>query len=247
MDKNEENELEIDIVAWLKTIKNHIAVIIGIMLLFTAAAGVYVYKIAEPSYSYTRFISCPSNMGDKDKLSFVSAFKNNTKYQKARDGMKKASLTDVKIVNDGKDRFTTTNLIQFSFEGNDKDFIKKFSDTCVTNSLKDINDYITENFEISFSREYLQRVDREIQSLNTFIARYADGEGAVNYLNLLKKRLEEEELNKSYKKATVMSTHGSQPQRVSKKPLIYKSAALGLFLSIVYLTYRYRAEFINKA
>lgn len=245
MDKNQDNELEIDLAAWLNALKNHIAVIIGITLLFTAAAGVYVYKIAEPSFSYKRFINCPNNISDKEKLSFVSAFKNNTKYQNAAEGNKRASLTDVIIVNDGRDRFTATNLIQFTFEGNDPGFIKKFSDDCVSASLKDINDYIKENFEISFSREYLQRVDREIQSLNTFVARYADAEGAVNYLTLLRKRLEEEELNKAYKKAAVMSTHGAQPRRVSKKPLVYKSAALGFFLSILYLSYRYRREFIK--
>lgn len=247
MDHNENNELEIDIAAWLNVLKKHLAVIIGITLLFAAAAGVYVYKIADPVYSYVRFINCPNNLGDKDKLTFVSAFKNNSNYQNARKENSYASLTDVKIVNDGRDRFTTTNLIQFSFEGNNPAFIKKFSDTCVTNSLKDINDYITENYELSFSREYLNKVQSEIKSLNTFIARYADAEGAVSYITLLKKRLEEEELNKAYKKAAIMSTNGAQPKRISKKPLVYKSAVLGLFLSILYLTYRYRGEFIKQA
>lgn len=247
MDHNDNNELEIDIVAWLNVLKKHLAVIIGITVLFAAAAGVYVYKIADPVYSYVRFITCPNSLGDKDKLTFVSAFKNNSNYQNARKENSYASLTDVKIVNDGRDRFTNTNLMQFSFEGNNPAFIKKFSDTCVTNSLKDINDYIRENYEISFSREYLNKVQSEIKSLNTFIARYADAEGAVNYLTLLKKRLEEDELNKAYKKATIMNPNGAQPKRISKKPLVYKSAVLGLFLSIVYITYRYRGEFIKQA
>ena len=247
MDHNDNNELEIDIVAWLNVLKKHLAVIIGITVFFAAAAGIYVYKIADPVYSYVRFINCPNNLGDKDKLTFVSAFKNNSNYQNARKENSYASLTDVKIVNDGRDRYTNTNLIQFSFEGNNPAFIKKFSDTCVTNSLKDINDYITENYEISFSREYLNKVQSEIKSLNTFIAQYADAEGAVNYLTLLKKRLEEDELNKAYKKATIMNPNGAQPKRISKKPLVYKSAALGLFLSILYLTYRYRGEFIKQA
>ncbi len=42
MDHNENNELEIDIVAWLNVLKKHLAVIIGITLLFASAAGVYV-------------------------------------------------------------------------------------------------------------------------------------------------------------------------------------------------------------
>ena len=247
MDHNDNNELEIDIVAWLNVLKKHLAVIIGITVFFAAAAGIYVYKIADPVYSYVRFINCPNSLGDKDKLTFVSAFKNNANYQKARKENSYASLTDVKIVNDGRDRYTNTNLIQFSFEGNNPAFIKKFSDTCVTNSLKEINDYITESYEISFSREYLHRVDDEIQSLNKFIARYGDAKGAVNYLMLLKKRLEEDELIKSYKKATIMSTNGAKPKRISKKSFVYKSAVLGLFLSILYLTYRYRAEFIKQA
>lgn len=249
MEHNDNNELEIDFVAWLNVLKKHLAFIIGITLLFTAAAGIYVYKIADPVYSYVRFINCPGSLSDKDKLTFVSAFKNNSNYQNAKKENSYAALTDVKVVNDGRDRFTTTNLIQFSFEGNNPAFIKKFSDACVTDSLKNINDYITEIYEISFSREYLTKARREITSLNTFIAQHADAdvEGAVNYLTLLKKRLEDDELNKAYQKADIMSTNGAQPKRISKKPLVYKSAALGLFLSILYITCRYRAEFVKKA
>ncbi len=251
MDNNENNELEIDIVAWSNVLKKHLAVVIGITLLFTAAAGIYVYKIADPVYSYVRFINCPGSLSDKDKLTFVSAFKNNSNYQNAKKENSYAALTDVKVVNDGKDRFTTTNLIQFSFEGNNPAFIKKFSDTCVTDSLKDINDYITEIYEITFSREYLTKARREITALNTFIAQHADAnadaEGAVNYLTVLKKRLEDDVLTKAYKKADIMNTNGAQPKRISQKPLVYKSAALGLFLSILYITCRYRAEFVKKA
>ena len=38
MEHNDNNELEIDFVAWLNVLKKHLAFIIGITLLFTAAA-----------------------------------------------------------------------------------------------------------------------------------------------------------------------------------------------------------------
>ena len=42
MNEQQEYELEIDIIEWLREIKSHIAVIIGITVLFAAGAGLYV-------------------------------------------------------------------------------------------------------------------------------------------------------------------------------------------------------------
>ena len=256
MNEQQDYELEIDIIEWLREIKNHIAVIIAATLFFGIAAGVYVFKIKEPVYSYSKFLNCPG-VSEATKLTYVNLFKNDIGIEQTRDASTKASLAMVELVKSGseskdiKERYTS--LIRFQFEGNNPDYVKKYAIQYVTQSMKVLNDYIEEQYEINFSKEYLDTVRKEITRINDVIingSMYNEGalpeKSAVNYLARLKERLETKEINKSFSKAVITDSQNNDARIVVNKSLIWKSAALGFFLSFAFVSCKYFAKVVSR-
>lgn len=256
MQEQKDYELEIDIIEWMKEIKRHLLLIVGITVLFAAGTGLYVYKMTEPVFSYTLFINCPGSLPERDKLTFANAFKNDIGAVKIKDKTQKASLANVELVKDGKennvkDRYT--NLMKFEFQGNSPDYVKAYGNQYIKTSLQQINKYIVEQYEINFSKEYLETVRKELQGINDRIvsgAVYSNesdpAKAAVDYLQLLKERLETKELSKAVSKAEIMESQNSKPQAVMNKTIIWKSAALGFFLSFAFVSCKYLAKVVSK-
>ena len=73
MNETENQEIEIDLLELLQEFKNNLAKIIGVTLLFAAAAALYVFALTAPKYSYTQLVDC-ATLSDKDKISFVNIF-----------------------------------------------------------------------------------------------------------------------------------------------------------------------------
>ncbi len=244
MNEKKEYELEIDIIEWIKEIKNHMVVIVITTLLFAAAAGLYLYKFTGPVYSYTLFINCSNNFAEKDRLTFVNLFRNDIGIVDSQKSGKRASLSNVELVNIGmqnkdiKDRFT--NLIRFQFTGNNPDYVKQYGSRYVNGALTQINHYIEANYETTFSKEYLNTVKDELQHINNHFARYSSiseeaVRGTLSYLILLKERLETKEINKAFEKASIAESQNKNAQKVVNRSIIWKSAFLGFFLSFAYV------------
>jgi hypothetical protein len=254
MNDEKEYGLEIDFVEWIKEIKNHIAVIVITTLLFAAAAGLYLYKFTGPVYSYTLFINCSNNFAEKDRLTFVNLFRNDIGIVDSQKSGKRASLTNVELVNIGtqskdiKDRFT--NLMRFQFTGNDPDYVKQYGSRYVNGALEQINRYIEVNYESNFSKEYLNTVKDELRHINDHFARYSAiseeaVRGTLSYLVLLKERLETKEINKAFKKASIAESQNKNARKTVNRSIIWKSAFLGFFLSFVYVTGKYLVKVVR--
>lgn len=256
MSEEKDYELEIDLVEWMKEIKNHMAVIVIATLLFAAAAGLYVYKFTGPVFSYTFFINCSKDIGERERLSFASLFRNDIAVREQNSSGAQASLQSVEMVNSGtqsrdiKDRFT--NLMKFEFNGNDPDFVKEYGSKYVNGALEQINTYIVENYEATFSKEYLNTVNAELKRLNNYIANASTNQdmdaikATIDQLSLFKERLETKEINKVVIKAAVVESQNKKAQRVINKSIIWKSAALGFFLSFAYVSCKYFAKAVNR-
>ncbi len=253
--KEKEYESEIDFVEWIKEIKNHFAVILITTLVFAAAAGLYLFKFTGPVFSYTLFINCSDNINEKDRLTFVNLFRNDIGIADSQSG-KQASLNNVELVNTGtqsrdiKDRFT--NLIRFQFNGNDPNYVKQYGIRYVTGALEQINRHIEENYETNFSNEYLNTVKDELRHINDHFARYSSiseeaARGTLNYLALLKERLETKEINKAFKKASIAESQNKNARKVVNRSIVWKSAALGFFLSFAYVACKYLAKSISRS
>ena len=238
----------------MKEIKSHIFIIVATTLLFAAAAGLYVYKFTGPVFSYSLFINCSNDFNEKDRLSFVNLFRNDIGIVNSNKSGNRASLSNVELVNIGtqskdiKDRFT--NLIRFQFTGNDPDYVKQYGSRYVNGALTQINRHIENNYETTFSKEYLNTVKAELTRINNNIADSAAisedaGRGAVSYLALLKERLETKEINKAFTKATIAESQNKKAQRVINKSIIWKSAALGFFLSFICVSCKYFAKIVR--
>ena len=254
MSEEKDYEMEIDLIEWMKEIKNHMAVIVIATVLFAAAAGLYVYKFTGPVFSYTLFINCSNDFAEKDRLTFVNLFRNDIGITDSQKPGKRASLSNVELVNIGtqskdiKDRFT--NLMRFQFTGNDPDHVKQYGSRYVNGALAQINRHIENNFETTFSKEYLNTVKAELTSINNNIANSSAisedaARGTVSYLALLKERLETKEINKAFTKATIAESQNKKAQRVINKSIIWKSAVLGFFLSFAYVSCKYFAKAVR--
>ncbi len=254
MSEEKEYEPEIDLIEWMKEIKNHMAVIVIATLLFAAAAGLYLFKFTGPVFSYTLFINCSNDFAEKDRLTFVNLFRNDIGIVDSQKSGKKASLSNVELVNTGsqsrdiKDRFT--NLIRFQFNGNDPDYVKQYGSLYVNGALEQINRHIEASYEATFSKEYLNTVKTELARINNnFASSSAISEeaarGTLNYLALLKERLEAKEINKAFTKASIAESQNKNVQKVVNKSIIWKSAALGFFLSFVYVSCKYFAKIVR--
>lgn len=241
MNETENQEIEIDLLELLQEFKNNLAKIIGVALLFAAAAALYIFALTAPKYSYTQLLDCRS-LSDKDKISFINVFSEDV-LSKGRGKMwkepKKCALTKVEFV---KDRNAATNLLKFEFQGTDPDLIKTECHAYTTEALTKINDHLVKLHEISYGKGYFDIVRSEIQRINTLLQ---DGsitsQGAARYLELLKERLELREKNKwlSLIKAEAVPNRVDEAEKISRAKYIPISGFLGLFLSLAYLTGRY--------
>ena len=241
MNETENQEIEIDLLELLQEFKNNLGKIIGVTLLFAAAAAVYVFVLTAPKYSYAELLDCRS-LSDKDKISFINVF-NEDVLSKGGGKMwkdpKKCALTKVEFV---KDRNAATNLLKFEFQGTDPELIITECHAYTAEALKKINDHLVKLHEIRFGEEYFNTVRSEMRKINSSLQ---DGtvtsQGAVQYLELLKERLELNEKDKmlSLIKAEVVPHRVDEAEKISRIKYIAISGFLGLFLSLAYLTGRY--------
>ena len=249
MNETDNQEIEIDLLELLQEFKKNIGSIIGITLLFAVAAGLYVFALSSPKYSYIQLVDCRS-LSDRDKISFINIFNEDVLDNKGHGKMwkepKKCALTKIEFV---KDRNAATNLLKFEFQGTDPDLIKTECHAYTAEALSKINDHLVKLHEISYGKGYFDIVRSEIQRINSLLQ---DGsvtsQGAARYLELLKERLELREKNKwlSLIKAELVPNRVDEAEKVSRNKYILISGFLGLFLSLIYLTGRYCWKTIKK-
>ena len=242
MNETENQEIEIDLLELLQEFKNNLAKIIGVALLFAAAAALYIFALSAPKYSYTQLVDC-ATLSDRDKISFVNIFNEDAVSIKGHGKMwkepKKCALFKVEFV---RDRNAATNLLKFEFQGTDPDLIKTECHAYTTEALTKINDHLVKLHEISYGKGYFDIVKSEIQRINSLLQ---DGtvtsQGAARYLELLKERLELKEKNKMLTliKAELIPNREDEAEKISRIKYIPISGFFGLFLSLAYLTGRY--------
>lgn len=242
MNETENQEIEIDLLELLQEFKNNIAKIIGVTLLFAAAAALYIFALTAPNYSYTQLVDC-ATLSDKDKISFVNVFNEDAVSIKGHGKMwkepKKCALFKVEFV---RDRNATTNLLKFEFQGTDPELIKKEGHAYAEDALRKINERIVELHETKYGQEYFDTVRKEMEKINSSLQ---DGtvssQGAARYLELLKERLELKEKNKMLTliKAELVPNRKDKAGKISRIKYIPISGFLGLFLSLAYLIGRY--------
>ena len=249
MNETENQEIEIDLLELLQEFKNNLAKIIGVALLFAAAAALYIFVLTVPKYSYTQLVDC-ATLSDKDKISFINIFSEDVVGKKGQGKMwkepKKCALFKVEFV---KDRNVPTNLLKFEFQGTDPDLIKKESRTYTEDALSRINERIVELHEIRYGQEYFNTVRNEMSKINSSLQ---DGsvtsQGAAQYLQLLKERLELKEKNKMLTliKAELVPNRVDEAEIISRIKFIPIGGFLGLFLTLAFLTGRYCRKLSKK-
>lgn len=242
MNETENQEIEIDLLELLQEFKNNLAKIIGVTLLFAAAAALYIFALSAPKYSYTQLVDC-ATLSDRDKISFVNIFNEDAVSIKGHGKMwkepKKCALFKTEFV---RDRNAATNLLKFEFQGTDSDMIKKEGHAYAEDALRKINERIVELHETKYGQEYFDTVRKEMEKINSSLQ---DGsvtsQGAARYLELLKERLELKEKNKMLTliKAELVPNREDEAEKISRTRYILISGFLGLFLSLAYLTGRY--------
>ena len=242
MNETENQEIEIDLLELLQEFKNNLAKIIGVTLLFAAAAALYVFTLTAPKYTYAQLVDC-ATLSDRDKISFVNIFNEDAVSIKGHGKMwkepKKCALFKAEFV---IDRNAATNLLRFEFQGTDPDLIKKEGRAYAEDALRKINERIIELHELKYGQEYFDTVRKEMEKINSSLQ---DGsvtsQGAARYLELLKERLELKEKNKMLTliKAELIPNHEDEAEKISRIKYIPISGFLGLFLSLAYLTGRY--------
>lgn len=239
MNETENQEIEIDLLELLQEFKNNLGKIIGVTLLFAAAAVLYIFALSAPKYSYTQLVDC-ATLSDRDKISFVNVFNEDAVSIKGHGKMwkepKKCALFKAEFV---RDRNAATNLLKFEFQGTDPDMIKKEGRAYAEDALRKINERIVELHEIKYGQEYFDTVRKEMEKINSSLQ---DGsvtsQGAARYLELLKERLELKEKNKMLTliKAELVPNSEDEAEKISRIKYIPISGFLGLFLSLAYLT-----------
>ena len=242
MNETDNQEIEIDLMELLQEFKKNIGKIIGITLLFAAAAGLYVFALSSPKYSYVQLVDCRS-LSDRDKISFINIFKEDVLDNKGHGKMwkepKKCALTKVEFL---KDRNVGTNLLKFEFQGTDPDLIPKECHAYTEEALTKINDHLVKLHEINYGKAYFDIVRSEIQRINSLLQNGSiSSQGAARYLELLKERLELREKNKwlSLIKAELVPNRVDEAEVIPRTKYIPISGFLGLFLSLAYVTGRY--------
>jgi len=245
MNETDNQEIEIDLLELLQEFKKNIGKIIGVAVLFAAAAALYVFALTAPKYSYSQLVNCPS-LGDRDKISFVTVFSedvvDNKGHGKMWEDPKKCALTKVQFVK-------ATNLLRFEFQGTDPELIQKECHAYTADALAKINDRIVELHELKFGEGYFNIVRGEIQKINSSLQ---DGsitsQGAAQYLQLVKERLELREKDKmlSLIKADLVPNRADEAEEISRIKYVPISGFLGLFLSLAYITGLYCWKLTKK-
>ncbi len=244
MNETDNREFEIDLLELLKEFKKNIIVIVGMTLLFAAAAALYVFVLTAPKYSYTQFVNCPS-LNDRDKFSFVNIFNEDTGGRIWKEPQK-CTLSKVEFV---KDRNGSTHLLKFVFLGTDPDLLKKEGRAYTEEALNKINNRIVELHEIKYGTEFFDGVKWEMWQINNSLQNGSvSAQGAVQYLQVLKDRMEMKERNKmlSLIKADLVPTRLNEVVVISRNKYILLSGFMGLFLSLVYVTGRYCWRLFKK-
>ena len=244
MNETDNREIEIDLLELLKEFKKNIVVIVGMTLLFAAAAALYVFVLTAPKYSYTQFVNCPS-LNDRDKFSFVNIF-NEDAGGKIWKEPQKCSLSKVEFV---KDRNGFTHLLKFVFLGTDPDLLKKEGRAYTEEALNKINDRIVELHEIKYGNEFFDGVKWEMWNLNNSLQNGSvSAQGAAQYLQVLKDRMEMKERNKmlSLIKADLVPNRLDEAVLISRNKYVLLSGFMGLFLSLVFVTGRYCWRLFKK-
>ena len=223
MNETENQEIEIDLLELLQEFKNNLAKIIGVTLLFAAAAALYIFALSEPKYSYTQLVDC-ATLSDKDKISFVNIFNEDAVSIKGHGKMwkepKKCALFKAEFV---RDRNAATNLLKFEFQGTDPDMIKKEGHAYAEDALRKINERIVELHETKYGMDFFDTVSKEMEKINSSLQ---DGsvtsQGAARYLELLKERLELKEKNKMLTliKAEVVPNRVDEAVKISRTKYI---------------------------
>ena len=236
MNETEKQEIEIDLLELLQDFKNNLAKIIGVTLMFAVAAALYVFVLTAPKYTYTKLVDCAA-LSDKDKISFIIVFNedvaDNKGHGKIWQEPKKCALAKVEIL---RDRNAATNLLRFEFQGTEPDLIKKEGRAYAEDALRKINERIVELHEIKYGQEYFDTVSKEIEKINSSLQ---DGsvtsQGAAQYLQLLKDRLELKEKNKmlSLIKAKSVTNRIDEAEKISRTRYILISGFLGLIVEMV--------------
>ena len=244
MNETDNREIEIDLLELLTEFKKNIVVIVGMTLLFAAAAALYVFVFTAPKYSYTQLVNCPS-LSDRDKINFVSIF-NKDAGSKIWNEPQKCTLSKVEFV---REKNAATNLLKFEFQGTDPDLLKKEGRAYTEDSLSKINERIVELHEIKYGKEYFDSVRWEMWQINNSLQNGSvSAQGASQYLLTLKERLEAKERNKmlSLIKADLVPNRVDEAVEISRKKYILISGFLGLFLSLAFLAIRYCRKTIKK-
>lgn len=249
MNETDNQEIEIDLLELLQEFKKNIGKIIGVAVLFAAAAALYVFALTAPKYSYTQLMDC-SSLSDKDKISFITVFSEDVVDNKGHGKMwkdpKKCALTKVEFV---RDRNAATNLLRFEFQGTEPELLKKEGHAYAADALTKVNDRIVELHELKFGEGYFNIVRDEIQKINSSLQ---DGsitsQGAAQYLQLVKERLELREKDKmlSLIKAELVPNRADEAEKISRTRYVPISGLLGLFLSLAYITGRYCWKLTKK-
>ena len=257
MDEQNNQVSELNLVEWLIELKKHIILIVVTTFLFAAASGLYLYKTAGSTYSYSLFINC-TGLSERDMLTFVRLFQKDIGIAKKQDSKTYASLNGVELTKTGSDsrdiKDKYTNLMRFEFIGNNPDYVKKQGVQYVNNAVKKLNERIDRWQEANYKRSYLETVKNELTRINNVLVAEAihnDGtisaKSTVNWLSRLKETLDLKEINKSYEKTYILTSHNDRPQKVGiDKSIIRKSAALGFFLSFAFVSCKYLGKVIRK-
>ncbi len=249
MNETDNREFEIDLLELLKEFKKNIVVIVGVTVLFAAAAALYIFMFTLPKYSYSQYVNCPS-LSDKDKISFVNIFGKdaiaNKGHGKMWENPQKCALSKVEFV---RDRNAATNLLRFEYQGTDPELIIKEGHAYTEYALGKINERIVELHEVKYGKEFFDSVGWEMWHLNNSLQNGSvSAQGASQYLQVLKERLELKEKNKMLTliKADLIPNRVDVAEKISRNRYIPISGFLGLFLSLVYVTGRYCWRLFKK-
>ena len=159
---------------------------------------------------------------------------------------KKCALFKAELV---RDRNAVTNLLKFEFQGTNPELIKKEGRAYAEDALRKINERIVELNELKYGQEYFNTVRAEMNKINSSLQ---DGsvtsQGAAQYLQLLKERLELKEKNKMLTliKAELVPNRVDEAEKISRIKFIPIGGFLGLFLTLAFLTGRYCRKLSKK-
>ena len=148
-----------------------------------------------------------------------------------------------------RDRNAATNLLKFEFQGTDPDLLKKEGRAYAEDALRKINERIIELHELKYGQEYFNTVRKEMEKINSSLQ---DGsvttQGAAQYLQLLKERLELKEKNKMLTliKAELIPNREDEAEKISRTRYIPISGFLGLLLSLACVTGHYCWRLFKK-